>query len=275
VLTDLQTERDALTDAPVQLSALQTALQEYGSIQGQRNAKQSECDRLPAEHQVPIAEAEADAQAHNAAAEAATREARLADSRATLIDERFAQKVQVEEEREIAAERQRLFRKLATLLGKTGLQGVLVTEALTIITSHANSFLQRLTGGSLQLELAKSDASDELEIKAIDTTSMRESRNIQALSGSQKFRCAVALAFGIGQYTGAGGMRSMMIDEGFGGLDEAGQQQMVAELRHLATYMDKVIVVSHLEAFRDRDNFPCQIHVTKDGSRSLISNHRY
>jgi DNA repair exonuclease SbcCD ATPase subunit len=50
---------------------------------------------------------------------------------------------------------------------------------------------------------------------------------------------------------------------------------MVEELKHLSTHMDKVIVVSHLEAFRDRDNFPCQIHVTKEGNGSSIANVRY
>ena len=44
---------------------------------------------------------------------------------------------------------------------------------------------------------------------------------------------------------------------------------MVEELKQLAEHMDKVIVVSHLEAFTDRDNFPDQLLVETvgDGSR--------
>jgi hypothetical protein len=72
--------------------------------------------------------------------------------------------------------------------------------------------------------LKKGTGTDELNLQAIDTTCMREARSVNALSGSQKFRCAVAIAFGIGQYAGAGGMRSIVIDEGFGGLDDIGQQ---------------------------------------------------
>ena len=173
-------------------------------------------------------------------------------------------------ERDGADKRQQAFKRLAGYLGRNGVQGMLVTNALTSITHHANSFLQRLTGGSLQLILQNAGGGDELELLGIDTTCMREARSVAALSGSQKFRCAVAAAFGIGQYAGAGGMRSIVIDEGFGSLDEAGQEQIVEELKNLASHMDKVIVVSHLEAFRDRDNFPHQIHVRKAGNASLI-----
>ena len=45
---------------------------------------------------------------------------------------------------------------------------------------------------------------------------------------------------------------------------------MVEELRQLATHMDKVIVVSHLDAFTDRDNFPDQILVETAGDGSRI-----
>ena len=155
------------------------------------------------------------------------------------------------------------------MLGKNGLQGVLINDALNAITSNANAFLSRLTGGTLQLKLEPGKG-DQLELLAIDSTCMREARSPKVLSGSQKFRCAVAIASGIGQYAGAGGMRSIVIDEGFGSLDRDGQRQMVDELRQLAQHMDKVIVVSHLDAFTDRDNFPDQILVETSGDGSRI-----
>jgi DNA repair exonuclease SbcCD ATPase subunit len=45
---------------------------------------------------------------------------------------------------------------------------------------------------------------------------------------------------------------------------------MVDELRQLSTHMDKVIVVSHLDAFTNRDNFPDQILVETVGDGSRI-----
>jgi DNA repair exonuclease SbcCD ATPase subunit len=46
---------------------------------------------------------------------------------------------------------------------------------------------------------------------------------------------------------------------------------MVAELKQLAEHMDKVIVVSHLEAFNDPVNFPDRLVVERkpDGSSAI------
>jgi exonuclease SbcC len=100
---------------------------------------------------------------------------------------------------------------------------------------------------------------------------MQHARSARALSGSQKFRCAVAIASGIGQYAGAGGMRSIVIDEGFGSLDTGSQRQMVDELQQLAQHMDKVIVVSHLDVFSDPVYFPDRLIVerTSEGGSTI------
>lgn len=51
---------------------------------------------------------------------------------------------------------------------------------------------------------------------------------VSLLSGSQKFRVAASFALGIGQYAGQEGPRiqSVIIDEGFGSLDQKGQSDM-------------------------------------------------
>ena len=162
----------------------------------------------------------------------------------------------------------KLLKKLVKLLGRNGLQGALIGGAGDDHNARKH-VPQRLTGGTLQLQIQRGEG-DALDLQAIDSTCMREARSVKVLSGSQKFRCAVAIASGIGQYAGAGGMRSIVIDEGFASLDQAGQQLMVEELQQLATHMDKVIVVSHLEAFTDRNNFPDRIMIETDGTGSHI-----
>src|SRR6185295_13304743 len=152
-----------------------------------------------------------------------------AQQQLTTLEARLDELARMQADRARAEVRIKRLRKLADLLGKKGLQGLLITDALNTITSNANAFLQRLTGGTLQLTIERTKG-DLLELQAIDSTCMREPRSPKVLSGSQKFRCAVAIASGIGQYAGAGGMRSIVIDEGFGSLDAAGQQQMVEEL---------------------------------------------
>ena len=258
-----------LRDAPAKKSALDAAARDHAGWSGQRAAKQSEVASIPAEHRIDAATAHVIAADAETEADCARGALQTAQHQLTMLEARIDELTRMQAEKARAEIRLKRLKKLADLLGKKGLQGLLITDALNAITSNANAFLQRLTGGTLQLTIERGKG-DLLELQAIDSTCMREARSPKVLSGSQKFRCAVAIASGIGQYAGAGGMRSIVIDEGFGSLDAGGQQQMVDELRQLATYMDKVIVVSHLDAFTNRDNFPDQILVETCGDGSRI-----
>ncbi len=268
MLGALRKNQKELAEAPKRKAALDRAVQEHTSATAQREAKQQEVDEIPAAHhveaaaaQAAVAQAEADAKSAREQRDAAAREL-------TTVEMRIKDLEAMRCERAKSEERARLLRKLVKLLGKDGLQGALVADALGQVTSNANGFLKRLTGGTLELSIQQEG--DSLELQARDATCMREPRSAKALSGSQKFRCAVAIASGIGQYAGAGGMRSIVIDEGFASLDVDSQKLMVDELKHLAEIMDKVIVVSHLEAFTDRDNFPDQLLVETVGDGSRI-----
>ncbi|MEX2245081.1 MAG: SMC family ATPase [Dehalococcoidia bacterium] len=271
LLAELRAQQRDLAGAPARKTALDRAVQDRAAWEGQRAAKEVEVASIPEAHRVEEDVArEVASQAEASAREA--REARDASQRLlSTLEARVEELRRLRADREAAERRLKLLRKLQRLLGKSGLQGVLVTDALNHIASHANAFLQRLTGGSLQLSLHRGETSDALELQAVDATCMREPRTVRALSGSQKFRCAVAIASGIGQYVGAGGMRSIVIDEGFGSLDEEGQASMVQELKDLSAYMDRVIVVSHLQDFKDPVNFPDQIMVERAGEGSRIT----
>jgi exonuclease SbcC len=260
-----------LADAPAKKAALEKAQEQHTTASAQLGAKQEEIDTVPAAHQIYEAiaregekQAEADASRVRAQHQAAQQLLATADAQISQI-------AGLHDDKARAELRHKHLKKLTSLLGKKGLQGMLVQGALTTITNHANAFLGRLTGGMLQLTLERDG--DALELKAIDHSCMREARSAKALSGSQKFRCAVAIASGIGQYAGAGGMRSIVIDEGFGSLDTQSQKGMVGELKQLAQHMDKVIVVSHLEAFTDPVNFPDRLEVRTagDGASTIVA----
>jgi exonuclease SbcC len=268
-LATLRSHRQGLADAPKRKTALDAAVRDHAAWSGQRSAKHSEVETIPAAHRIDASAARGAAADADTAATAARDALQAAQQRLTMLEARIGELARMLADKARAEARIKRLKKLADLLGKKGLQGLLITDALNAITSNANAFLHRLTGGTLQLMIERGKG-DLLELQAIDSTCMREARSPKVLSGSQKFRCAVAVASGIGQYAGAGGMRSIVIDEGFGSLDQAGQQQMVEELRQLATHMDKVIVVSHLDTFTNRDNFPDQIVVETCGNGSVI-----
>jgi exonuclease SbcC len=110
--------------------------------------------------------------------------------------------------------------------------------------------------GTLRLEMhrkVKANGQEaELELLVLDRMSVRHPIDEACLSGSQRFRVAVALALGIGQYVGgaARGQRAVIIDEGFGSLDADGTDAMAEHLRDLSDRLDRVILVSHQAELR-------------------------
>jgi exonuclease SbcC len=151
---------------------------------------------------------------------------------------------------------QHLYTILAKHLGKTGLQLFLLNRAERAIVEFANQTLSGLSHGRMRLEWRpESDAQVQTD-KALDVLVRdREIGNctvpIGSVSGSQKFRIAISLALAIGRYMSRDGrhLESVIIDEGFGGLDKTGRDDMIQELRTLGEHVARIILVSHQEEF--------------------------
>ena len=158
--------------------------------------------------------------------------------------------------REVELEQSR-WRKLGQLLGREGLQLYLLRKAEEQIVSYANCILDRLSDGTLYLQRTQTEDGSStdraLDLECINRRSGGEAIPIAYLSGSQKFRVAVALALGIGQYVSHRHqpIECVIIDEGFGCLDREGRQVMVQELRKLGQCLKCILLVSHQEEFAD------------------------
>ena len=149
------------------------------------------------------------------------------------------------------------YKALAELLGRDRLQRHLVRKAERQIVDYANAVLDRLSGGQLFLRLVGSEdgagADKALDLECANRVTGGSPINVAFLSGSQRFRVAVALALGIGQYAGKQHrpIESVIIDEGFGCLDRAGRQVMIQELQNLRGHLHCILLVSHQEEFAD------------------------
>ena len=144
---------------------------------------------------------------------------------------------------------------LAELLGRDRLQRHLVRRAERQIVDYANAVLDRLSGGQLFLRLVEAEVGTDkaLDLECSNRVTGGAAINVAFLSGSQRFRVAVALALGIGQYAGKQHrpIESVIIDEGFGCLDRAGRQVMIQELQNLRGHLHCILLVSHQEEFAD------------------------
>ncbi len=157
---------------------------------------------------------------------------------------------------------------LAQLLGRDRLQRHLVRTAERQIVDYANGILDRLSGGQLFLRLCGGEegagAERALELEAFNRMTGDSPINVNFLSGSQRFRVAVSLALGIGQYASRQHrpIESVIIDEGFGCLDRNGRQVMIQELQNLRGHLKCILLVSHQEEFADAfaDGYRFELH---------------
>lgn len=167
--------------------------------------------------------------------------------------------------------------KLAELLGPRQLQRYLLREAERGIVREANAVLEAISGGALRLELrAESDEGSAtpkvLDVQCHHLSGSAHSRPVSPafLSGSQRFRVAVALALGIGRTAARGGgnphsaarVEAILIDEGFGSLDKVGRDEMKDELRVLGRELGRIILVSHQEDFAQ--GFPARFDISME-----------
>jgi len=175
-----------------------------------------------------------------------------------LLENYHEQRMRLDEQYRALDAEQQCNRLLAELLGKDRLQLYLVRQAERQVVEYANAVLDRLSGGQLYLKLACTEDGEAASSKALDLevynlATGERPINVAFLSGSQKFRVAVSLALGIGQYASRQHrpIESVIIDEGFGCLDSQGRQVMIQELQNLRSQMRCILLVSHQEDFAE------------------------
>jgi DNA repair protein SbcC/Rad50 len=169
---------------------------------------------------------------------------------------------------------------LATLLGRDRLQRHLVRQAERRIVDVSNSILDRLSGGQLRLDFRGEPegggrGDEALDLVAFNKAVAPSPIGVAFLSGSQRFRVAVSLALGIGQYASRQHrpIESVIIDEGFGSLDRQGRQVMIQELQNLRSQLRCILLVSHQEEFAEAFPDGYQLEL-KDGTTVARRVHR-
>ncbi len=272
---DLLGRLSALEGVQESHTGLQKAETEQQRLEAEIKALDKQIGGVRPEHRLPVAEAERRRdEAQERLAQAQLRRDEAWEKLAQL-QETVKRRKKVEADLAAANRQRTLYGRLAELLGRGGLQAFLLDAAVQGIAHLANETLSRISGGQLQLHIQRHPSArgeEEIVIQAVDLASSDEPLDVQFVSGSQKFRASVALAAGIGQYAGrgAGSVRSLIIDEGFGSLDTQGRQEMIDELRNLSQLMDRLIVVSHQEDFQDRTLFPTGYVLRKVGQRTEV-----
>jgi DNA repair exonuclease SbcCD ATPase subunit len=239
-------------------------------------------NELDAEACQPIAEVErllSVAQAKQTESDQALQEARL---HADRLVQQQSQRQRLRQELLRVSKQHHICEILAELLGPKKLQRELVRRAECEIVDLANTMLDRISGGQLELTLPRhqehvADGLDRnvLHLEVRNRSTAAEPLGVAFLSGSQRFRVAVSLALGLGQYASVRrrSIQSVIIDEGFGSLDREGRQVMIQELQNLRGHLQRIVLVSHQEEFADAfpDGYRFEL---KDGATRIERFHR-
>ncbi len=252
-------EREDLEAANIQdqYQQLQNARLQHDQLQADCDCLQSQIDAIPPAARQPLAQI--DAELNTCGESLRDIERQYTAVRAEELNLQRQQKVAAELQQRLKDLRrlESRWKRLHELLGKERLQRHLIRRAERQIVDYANAILDRISGGTMRLQLKGTDAAANSD-KALDLECFcRHAEggpiNVKFLSGSQKFRVAVALALGIGHYVSHRHqpIESVIIDEGFGSLDREGRQVMIQELQNLRGCLKCIVLVSHQEEFAE------------------------
>ncbi len=188
---------------------------------------------------------------------------------------------QLKKDSEIKKERIKLleveieeYQILTQAFGKNGIQALLIEDAIPQIEEEANNILARLTDNQAQVfieslrDLKSGGVKETLDIQISDSAGIRP---YEMFSGGEAFRVDFALRIAISKLLAqrAGtALQTLIIDEGFGSQDEEGLSRLMDAIYAIQKDFSKVIVVSHLTAFKD--NFPVHFIIEKNTSGSFV-----
>lgn len=265
----LRARAEAVAEAPQRLRALGEARAAWQSLATELKTLDESSASIPADDRLPLDEAERRLAAAKKEQRRCKEEHERARAEAVTLRDALRQRRDLDDQYAALEVRRDDYKLLAEYVGRDGLQAWLVQKAQLAIGESANYFLANISGGTLSLVM-RADG-DSLEVLVSDYSSGGEPMDIAFISGSQRFRAAVALALAIGQYAGGGArrIRSVIIDEGFGSLDADGRREMIGQLKGLEGILDRVILVSHQDEFHDA--FPHGYHIEKTDGVSRVT----
>ena len=274
-LARLEREMATLSSAENDEEELRHARKQVDQLEGTLTQLGNQLQDIPKEHKRPVDKVRAELEVAQNKAEMLQANLSLANEELGKLKSALEEYEQHKLAYEAIQTKVRHYDKLSAAFGRAGLQAQIVQEAQKRIKEAANTTLGFLSNGSWKIELAGDD--QELEILAQDLSKPGlPIRRFEYLSGGEKFRVAISLAVAIGQsISGGRTVDTLIIDEGFGSLDEVNRDNLVVELRRLSDEVlngGRVVIVSHEEDICEE--FAHRLRISKN-AEGFVSVERY
>jgi exonuclease SbcC len=176
------------------------------------------------------------------------------------VEESKALATQIEEKAHYAS----VAHELSQHLRADGFERWLMVGAIANLVAGANSLLGQLSGGGYSLI---ADASGSFDV--IDHHSANEVRPISTLSGGETFLVSLSLALSLAETlsaSGGAGLDAIILDEGFGTLDEELLEVVATVLEDLAGRGLMVGIITHVKELAGLAPVRYRVRKEPDGS---------
>jgi exonuclease SbcC len=161
---------------------------------------------------------------------------------------------------------------------KDGIPTALLMEIVPEIEQEASNILRELSDGRMDVSFKfgritrSGKPTEELIVEAVEDS---RSHPVIRYSGGERMRINLAIRLGVSEVIARrsgykGKIETLVVDEGFGPLDEEGRRATVEILQALRQRFKKIIVISHIDDVREA--FETRLQVTKPvGGYSTIT----
>lgn len=176
----------------------------------------------------------------------------------------------LEKEAKLLKEEVEGLEKIKKLLRGEGFTQYVLSEVLRELLVPASEYLRQWSRGQLELVAGKG----ELELKVRDHLAGGHLRDIETLSGGQRFQAALALALTLSDLVRRRSgttehLSGLIIDEGFGTLDAETLQTVVQTLREIATEKGRPIgIITHRAEIQTM--LPAYARIERQGESSVV-----
>ncbi|WP_420631395.1 AAA family ATPase [Candidatus Leptofilum sp.] len=206
---------------------------------------------------------------------AANQKVAVAQNRLEVLGDQRERKKALGETRTAVTQQIQRLKLLEKACGKSGVQALLIEQALPEIEERANELLDRLTGGEMRVSFAtqrqlksRDGLAETLDIHIRDSAGERPYDNY---SGGEQFRVNFAIRLALSQLLAkrAGArLQTLVIDEGFGSQDPNGRQRLIEAINTIQEDFRRILIITHIDELRDA--FPTHIEVRKTAVGSQI-----
>ncbi len=183
------------------------------------------------------------------------------------LEKSIAESAEIGRQLETEVARARVASSLGTHLKSNNFEAWLLEEAMETLVDGANVLLHELTGGAYSLLANRS------HFEVVDHRNADLRRTTRGLSGGETFLVALSLSLSmaeqLAELTGTSSrLECVLLDEGFGSLDQESIDIVASVLDELASGGRTVGIVTHVQELSER--IPVRFEVTKGPETSTV-----